>query len=680
MKHRLMAMLVLPAFIAACNQPKGTENNAAKPDFIKEDIDSTVNPANDFFDYANGGWIKNNPIPGDETSWGIGELVQKELYVRLQKINEDAAKQTNPTGVTQQIADFWTIGMDSAAADKNGIEPLRDELNKIAALQTPKDVMAQAAHMHTYGAGVFFDEGPAQDEKNSSVEAYYMSQGGLGLPNRDYYFNTDERTTRIRNAYPAFIAKVFMLLGADSVQAKAKAVAVVAMETKLAQSSRKLEDLRDPYKNYNKYAITSLHSLSPGIEWPVYLQAMGVAHVDSVIIGQPEFYKQLDKVLATEKIDVLKDYLTFHLVRTFAPYLSKPYADANFDFYGRILTGAEQQKPRWKRVLAAEEKAIGEALGQLFVKEYFDSTAKARYEQIVENVRAAYKVRIEKLDWMSDSTKQKAQHKLAAITKKVGYPDKWKDFSALKIDRKSFAGNMMRANQWWNNYELSKLGKPVDRSEWDMTPQTYNAYYNPSNNEIVLPAGMFTVPGFKDNELDDAFVYGYAAASTVGHEITHGFDDQGRQFDEKGNLRNWWSKEDEAQFKKRADVLVKQFNGMIAVDTIHLNGAASLGENLADLGGILLGLDAFRNTEVYKKGEKIMGFTPVQRFFLGYAYSWMYEIRKEKMASQVLTDVHVPAKFRVNGPVPNVADFYSAFNVKPGDKLYLPDSARVHLW
>ncbi|MDR3679424.1 MAG: M13 family metallopeptidase [Flavipsychrobacter sp.] len=680
MKQRLLAILALPLIMASCNQHHGSEQANSKPDFIKEDIDSTVNPADDFFEYANGGWEKKNPIPGDETSWGIGELVQKELYVRLLKINEDASKQTNPSGVSQQIADFWYSGMDSVTADKNGVEPLREELNKIAALQTPKDVMMQAAHMHTYGAGVFFDEGVSQDQKNSDAEAYYMNQGGLGLPNRDYYFNTDPRTTSIRNAYPGYIVSIFKLLGVDSVQAKTKATAIIAMETKLAQQSRKLEDLRDPYKNYNKYAIIKLRSLSPGIDWPVYLQQMGVAHVDSVIVGQPEFYTQLDKVLATENMQTLKDYMTISLVRTFAGYLSKPYADANFNFYGKILTGAEQQKPRWKRVLGAEEKAIGEALGQLFVKEYFDTTAKARYEQIVENVRAAYKVRIEKLDWMSDSTKQKAQHKLASIVKKVGYPDKWKDFSALKIDRKSFAGNMMRANQWWNNYEMTKLGKPVDRSEWDMTPQTYNAYYNPSNNEIVLPAGMFTVPGFKDNELDDAFVYGYAAASTVGHEITHGFDDQGRQYDEKGNLRNWWSKQDEEQFKKRSDVLVQQFNHMIAVDTIHLNGKASLGENLADLGGILLGLDAFRNTEVYKKGEKVMGFTPVQRFFLGYAYSWMYEIRKEKMASQVLTDVHAPAKFRVNGPVPNVADFYGAFNVKPGNKLYLPDSARVHLW
>ncbi len=678
MNTKLIALSFTALCFAACQPAKQKTEN--KMDILWADADSTVNPASDFFDYANGNWIKNNPIPADETSWGIGQLVQKELYERLRHINEEALKQDNATGITKKIGDFWYAGMDSAGIEKQGIEPLRDELSKIAALQTPKDVMAQAARMHTYGVGVFYDEGVSQDEKNSSENAYYMSQGGIGLPNRDYYFNTDERTTKIRNAYPGYVTTIFELMGVDSVQAKAKATAVIALETKLAAQSRKLEDLRDPYKNYNKMAISELHSLSPNIEWPVYLAAMGVQHVDSVIVGQPEFYKELDNVISKENMQTLKDYMSFHLVRTFASYMSTPFVDANFNFYSKLLRGAEQQRPRWKRVLDAEEAAMGEALGQLFVKEYFNETAKKRYEQIVENVRSAYRARMEKLDWMTDSTKQKALHKLAAIRKKVGYPDKWKDFSNLQIDRSSFAKNMMHANQWWSNFEMNKLGKPVDRDEWDMSPQTYNAYYNPSNNEIVLPAGMFTVPGYRDEQLDDALVYGYAAASTVGHEMTHGFDDEGRQYDENGNLRNWWTKQDEEQFKKRSDVLVKQFDGMIAVDTLHINGRASLGENLADLGGLLIGLDAFKQTDAYKKGEKIGGYTPLQRFFMGYALSWMIQIRKEQIASQILTDVHAPAKFRVNGPLPNVPDFYNAFNVKAGDKMYLPDSMRVNLW
>ncbi|NDC42932.1 MAG: M13 family peptidase, partial [Chitinophagia bacterium] len=323
---------------------------------------------------------------------------------------------------------------------------------------------------------------------------------------------------------------------------------------------------------------------------------------------------------------------------------------------------------------------LGESLGQLFVKEYFSPRAKERYEQIVENVRQAYAQRMQHLTWMSDSTRQRALHKLATIKKKVGFPDKWKDLSTLKVDRGAWATNMMRANSWWNSYELNKLGTPVDRNEWDMTPQTYNAYYNPSNNEIVLPAAMMTVPGYRDEQLDDALVYGYTAASTVGHEITHGFDDEGRQFDEMGNLRNWWLPQDSAQFTNRANLLVRQFNAMVPLDTLHINGKATLGENLADLGGILIGLDAFKQTNCYHKGEKIAGLTPLQRFFLGYSLGWMMATRPERLATQLLTDVHAPAKNRVNGPFPNVPEFYEAFDIKPGDKMYLPDSMRVHLW
>jgi len=677
MNKQLLWFGVAAMSLAACTNNTKT---AQKEDILKANIDTTVNAADDFFDYANGGWIKKNPIPGDETSWGIGKLVQNELYTRLQNINEKALKAGAKSGVDQQIGDFWFAGMDTLGIEKQGSAPLKEEMDKINAAKSAAEIMSAAAHLHTIGVGVFYDEGVSQDAKNSDVNAYYMNQGGLGLPNRDYYFNTDERTTKIRNAYPAYVATILKLAGNDSASADKKAAAIIALESQMAKASRKLEDLRDPYKNYNKMAINSLQKISPSINWPIYLKAMGVAHIDSVIVGQPEFYTQLDKLVHTTELQTLKDYMTFNLVRTFAPYMSQAFVDANFNFYSKLLRGAKEQRPRWKRVLDAEEGAMGEALGQLFVREYFSETAKKRYEQMVENVRSAYKARMEKLDWMSDSTRQKALHKLASIKKKVGYPDKWKDFSALKIDRSSFATNIMHSHEWWNNYTMNKLGKPVDRNEWDMTPQTYNAYYNPSNNEIVLPAGQLTVPGFRDEELDDALVYGYTAASTIGHEITHGFDDEGRQFDENGNLRNWWSKEDEAQFTKRAEVLVQQFNKMVVVDTLHINGKASLGENLADLGGILIGLDAFKQTETYKKGEKIQGQTPLQRFFLGYSLGWLYQIRSEQLASQIMTDVHAPAKNRVNGPFPNVPDFYEAFGVKAGNKMYLADSLRVRLW
>lgn len=678
MNKKFIGVIAVASIFTACNQPAPKE--AVKDDIIRSNMDTTVKPNDDFFQYANGGWIKTHPIPGDETTYGIGELVQKELYVKLQNINEEALKKGDKNGAGQRIGDFWFSAMDSNTIDKNGFAPLNEELGKIAAMKTKEDVMTQTAHMHSYGANVFFDEGVTQDPKHSDVEAYMMMQGGLGMPNRDYYFNTDARTAKIRNLYPGYVATLFKLMGNDSVLANKKAASIIALETNLAKASRKLEDLRDPYANYNKFAITKLNTLSPGIAWPKVLEQIGVKHVDSVIVGQPEFYKALDKVIATTDIEVLKDYMAFHLVATFSPYLSTPFVDASFNFYSKAIRGAEAQRPRWRRSLDAEESAIGEELGKLFVKEYFDATAKKRYEQIVENVRNAYKARIMKLDWMTDSTKQKAIHKLMAIQKKVGYPDKWKDFSALKIDRGPYALNMMRAHQWWNNYELSKLGKPVDREEWGMTPQTYNAYYNESNNEIVLPAAMMTVPGFRDAELDDALVYGYTAASTVGHEITHGFDDQGRQFDEHGNLCSWWSATDTAQFMKRANVLTLQFNKMVPLDTMHINGKATLGENLADLGGILIGLDAFKQTDTYKKGEKIHGMTPLQRFFHGYSLGWLMAERPERIATQLLTDVHSPAKYRVNGPFPNVPDFYEAFNIKEGDKMYIPDSMRVHLW
>ena len=678
MNKKFIGIITAASVFAACNQPM--HKDGVKEDILAAHLDTTVSPKDDFFAYANNGWIKNNPIPADETAWGVGELVQKELYTKLRKINDDALARNDQKGTGKQIGDFWFSAMDTVSIEKNGVEPLREELNKIAAMQNKDDVMTQAAHLHVYGANVFFDEGVAQDPKHSDVWAYDMNQGGLGLPNRDYYFNTDERTVKIRSEYPGYIASIFRLMGADDKTAEAKAKAIIALETTLAKSSRKLEDLRDPYTNYHKIAIKNLGGISPGIEWPKYLSLMGVKYVDSVIVGQPEFYAALGKAIATTDMQTLKDYMSFHLVTTFAGYLSKPFADANFNFYGKTIHGAQEQHPRWRRALDAEEGAIGEALGQLFVKEYFDVTAKARYEIIVENVRNAYKSRIEKLTWMDDSTKQKAIHKLTAIRKKVGYPDKWKDFSAMKIDRGPYALNMLHANLWWNNYQMSKLGKRVDRDEWDMTPQTYNAYYNESNNEIALPAAMMTVPGYKDAELDDALVYGYTAASTVGHEITHGFDDQGRKFDEFGNLRSWWSDADTAHFVVRSNILVQQFNKMVPIDTTHINGAATLGENLADLGGILIGLDAFKQTDAYKKGEKIAGLTPLQRFFLGYSLGWLMEERPERVANQLHTDVHSPAKYRVNGPFPNVPEFYEAFGIKPGDKMYLADSLRVHLW
>ena len=664
--------LLLFAFI---NSP---ESN--KADILAANIDNSVNPGDDFFEYANGGWIKKTPIPASESAWGIGNLVQDEIYNRLKKINMDAIHAKNTPGtINQKIGDFWQIGMDTLALNKAGISPMQPELNKINGIQNIAGLMAEAADLNMKGVNCLFSDYVAQDDKNSEMMAFKLDQGGLGMPNREYYFKTDERTEKVRAAYKNYLQKTFRQLGDREAAAQKAAEEVYVLETKLATASRKLEDLRDPYKNYNKMDLDGINKLASNINWKEYTKNIGIAKIDSVIVGQPEFYAALSHELNSTGLETWKNYLRFHLLMSFSGYLDKTSFD-NFFEYRKSLSGAKEPRPRWKRVLDAEEAAIGEALGQLFVKEYFNKTAKKRYTDMVEAIREAYRQCIHQLTWMSDSTKQKAFVKLDKITKKIGYPDKWKDFSALKIDRSSFAANVKRANQWWHNYNIKKLGKPVDRTEWDMTPQTYNAYYNPSNNEIVLPAGIFAVPGFKDEELDDALVYGYAGASTIGHEITHGFDDQGRQYDEAGNLKNWWNKKDEEEFNTRANAIIRQFSEFNPVDTLHINGDATQGENIADLGGMLLGLDAFKKTAAFKQNKKIAGLTQLQRYFLGYALGWMQQERKERLASQVMTDVHAPAKERVNGPLVNIPEFYEAFGIKKGDKMYRADSIRVNIW
>lgn len=663
--------------LASCNNA-GKEKSGDKPDILAANLDSTVSPGEDFFQYANGGWIRRTPIPGAESGWGIGNMVQDEIYQRLKKINEDAAKEKAAAGSTsQKIGDFWKSGMDSVNIDKAGLSPLQPDLKAIDAISNTDQLIAAAANLHKKSVGGFFGTYVGQDDKNSEVMAFFVSQGGLGLPNRDYYFDTDERTQKIKAAYREYMSKTFRQL--DTVSAAKNAEAVFALETRLAKASRKLADLRDPYKNYNKMSWAQIGAIAPNINWNEYTKITGANKVDSVIVGQPEFLKALSAEVKATSLDTWKSYLKLRLLQASASYLDHVTFNNYFE-YRKSLTGATEPRPRWKRVLDAEEDAIGEALGQLFVKEYFGETAKKRYNDIVENVRAAYKERITKLSWMSDSTKQKAYEKLAKITKKVGYPDKWKDFSALKIDDGPWILNVQRGAEWWHNYEINKLGKPVDRSEWGMNPQEYNAYYNPSNNEIVMPAGIFAVPGYRDEDLDDAVVYGYAAASTIGHEITHGFDDQGRQYDAAGNLKNWWTKTDEDEFSKRASMIIRQFNEFVPVDTLHINGDATQGENIADLGGMLIGLDAFKKTDAYKKNEKIAGLTQLQRYFMGYALGWLYTVKKERLANLVKTDVHSPAKERVNGPVVNIPEFYEAFGIKKGDKMYRPDSLRVNIW
>jgi putative endopeptidase len=569
--------------------------------------------------------------------------------------------------------------MDSASVEKNGISPLNELLTKIEAIKSKTDLVNVLTELQLCGVNPAYSIGVGQDMKLSDQNSVYLSQGGLGMPDRDYYFNMDTRTQRIRAEYLTHMTTMLTLVDKDSIKAKTQSNSVLKLETSLASAHKKLEDLRDPYANYHKMSIAQVNALTSAINWKEAFAKMNIKS-DSVIVGQPAFYTKLNALINSEPIDNWKAYLRWQLVSSYAPYLSSAFDKANFNFYYKTLNGSKEQRPRWKRVLDAQENAIGEALGQLFVKEYFPEKTKKRYDNLVEQIVISYREHIQKLDWMSDSTKVKAIVKLNAITKKVGYPSTWKDYSRMDIGKESYCKNVIESRKWHFNYEAEKLNKPVDRTEWSMTPQTYNAYYNPSNNEIVLPAAIFTAPGYKDEDIDDAVIYGYVGASTIGHELTHGFDDEGRQFDEKGNLKNWWSKEDAAKFKAKADLLVDQFNKFVVLDSLHPNGRASLGENIADLGGIVIALDAFKKTAQFKEGKSIHGLTPLQRYFMGYAYGWMQTRTPEKLASQLMTDVHAPIFLRVNGPMSNCDEWYRVFNVSSSNKLYRDSMSRVRIW
>ena len=685
-----MKKITITAFISAAlcfyNCSNKTEQEStkelAKEDILRADLDTTIDPGVDFFSYANGGWIKHNPIPGTESRWGIANLVTDEIKERLRKINEEAVQITNaPKGSANQIiGDIYATAMDSDAIEKAGISDIKPELGLISNMQSKDELTSLSAMLETQAIQPFFEMYIAQDEKNSSVMVLKLNQGGLGMPGREYYLNNDERTHNIRNEYIKHLEKTFELLGDAPEAAKKSRADVLNFETNLAKACRTLEQLRDPYANYNKRSVNDLMKAYPSINWVSLFEKDGIKHIDSLVIGQPEFFTALDKNIKSAPVEVLKNYFKWNLVSGMASYLNKEIAAEHFHFYSTVLNGVKTQKPRWKRAIEFENQYIGELLGQQFVKEVFSEQAKQRYEKMVKAMVEAYAEHIKKLDWMSETTKQRALVKLNTITPKVGYPNKWKDFSALDVSRKSYARNVINLNKWWFSHDINKIGKPVDRAEWDMAPQEYNAYYNPSSNEIVVPAAQLAVPGYKDEELDDALVYGYSAASTIGHELTHGFDDEGRQFDEKGDLKNWWTKDDEEKFNKRTKLYIDQFNQYVVLDSMHVRGMATLGENIADLGGIVIGLDAFKKTEQYKKGEKIAGLTPLQRFFLGYSLGWLGHQTPDKLANQIITNVHAPNNLRVNGPFSNIPEFYEAFGIKQGQAMWRPDSVRVKIW
>jgi putative endopeptidase len=649
--------------------------------YLDQFVDRAVSPRDDFFQFSVGKWLREHPIPKSERSWGVSDVIQEETYQRLLGLSQAAAASRPTPGTNQQkIGDFWFAAMDTATIAKQGFAPLDSEFARIAAIKDIPTLTTEVAHLQYIGVGALYGLYLFQDEKNSDRYAVHLYQGGLGLPSRDYYVDTDDRSRTLRREYVAHVGRMLRLLGATPAEATNQAAIVMAIETDLAKASRKLEDLRDAIRNYNAMRLDSVAKLTPSIRWREHLADEKITGVDTVIVGQPEFFQQVERSLRAHPIDHWKIYLRWQLAHTFAPEAGGRFDAENFRFFGTILNGTLEQRARWKRMLDEEEGYLGDALGQLYVARYFSPKTKQRYEKLTDDIFAAFGDRIRNLGWMTQPTKDRALRKLSTVTKKVGYPTKWKDYSTYAVDRRSFLGNAVRGNIWRSDDAIAKLHKPVDRSEWSMTPQTYNAYYNPSNNEIVLPAAVFILPGIADSLVDDAIVYAYGGGTTIGHEITHGFDDQGRQFDEKGNMQSWWTPADEKEFNRRTQGIVRQYNTYIAVGTMHVNGAATQGENIADLGGINLAWDAFRKTDEYKRGTKIGGFTPAQRFFIGWSLGWMNQLRPENLAVRVKTDVHAPSPLRVIGPVTNMVPFYDAFGVKPGDKMYRSDANRVQIW
>jgi putative endopeptidase len=644
--------------------------------------DTTVVPGDDFFHFANGGWFKKHPIPNSENSNGIFRTIADTINNQIKSICETSAKNTDAVKGSneQKIGDFYASGMDTLSIEKASLKPLATEFAKIQAIKDIPTLMNTIGHLHTIGVGSAFSFGVGQDDKISSKNALFFSQGGLGLGERDYYFNTDPETVKIRTEYVKHIQAIMELTGDDTTKAKNAASTIMKLETDLAKNSRKLEALRDPIKNYNKMTLVQFKASTPSIAWENVLPQLGIAKADTVIVGQPEFYKGLDKIVATYAIEDWKMYLKWDVVNTYAAYLNNAIEKQNFAFYSTVMNGVKEQKPRWKRIVEQTNGSLGELIGQVYVKDYLPNGSKEKLLEIGNNIRDVYAQHIKKLDWMSDETKKKALFKLSKIVMKVGYPDKWKDLSSVVINRDTYCNNVMAVNKWAYNYMIKKYGNPVDRTEWGMFPQTYNAYYNPSNNEICVPACNILVPGFKGRMPDDAILYGIIGGSTFGHEITHGFDDQGSQYDDKGNLRDWWTKEDKEKFTQKTKAIVAQFNKFEPLKGKFINGDATQGENIADLGGVVMGYEAFKKTAQFKNNEKISKLTPEQRYFLSYGYAWMVQAKDESVARQIMSDVHSPAQFRIIGPLMNIAEFYKAFNVKPNNKMYLPEKDRVVIW
>ncbi len=645
-----------PADKAADGQPAGKLTSGVERSFM----DPAISPCKDFYTYANGAFDKV-PIPGEYSAYGVNQELDERNFAILKEILERSARTGGPKGsVVQRVGDFYAAGMDEATIDREGLRPLAPWLSRIQEIADPKELIAVIAQLQAQGLDVGFRLDVVIDDKDTTAMIAGFSQGGLGLPERDYYFREGADAEEIRAAYVSHIARILGLAGDAPASAKASADSIMNFETRLAKSSRTLVELRDPEKNYTKLKRTALFKLAPDLDWGRYFATIDFPGKETdVLVRQPEFFTAVGKLFASEPLAVWRDYLRWHLLSASANYLTKPFVEEHFSFYGKKLSGATELRPRWKRVLAAEDAAIGEDLGRLYVQKAFSPAAKARALTMLNYIKQAMRKRIEAAEWMSQATKAQAYKKLDTMRSKVGYPDKWRDYSKLDIARRPYVLNAFAGNVFEFRRELAKLGKPVDRDEWEMTPQTNNAYYEPTLNEMCFPAGILQRPFF-DEKADDATNYG-AIGATMGHELTHGFDDEGRQYDSQGNLKNWWTGDDANRFQERAERVARQYDAFEVLPRLHINGHQTLGENIADIGGLRVAYAAFELATREKKAAPLDGFTPDQRFFIAFAQSWRTNERPEAVRLHVGSDVHSPIRWRVLGSVANFPEFYKAF-------------------
>lgn len=671
MKKIILSLLLIAVFVPVFSQPAINPAN----------MDLSVKPGDDFFRYANGTWMKNNPVPPDQTRYGAFDELRENNIIQVKSIAEECAADLNaPKGSNKQkIGDFYASGMDLAKINSLGYAPIKNELEAIRNLKSKDEILKHIAYLNSIGIYPLFGFGVRADSKNSTMNITGMRQSGLTLANRDYYIKDDPRMKSIREELAKHIAVNFKLVGYDESTATSLAESVLKFEIILAQAFYSNLELRDPDKNYNKMSLDDLITLCPAIDWKAYLKYIDVENPGDINVGQKDYIAKLSGIWTDVSADDLKTYLEWKVINNAAPYLSDDFVNANFEFNGKFMSGAQEIRSRDKRVIDVVNGSLGEALGELYVAKYFPPSAKQRILDLVANLKVALANRIENLKWMSDKTKLEAKAKLDRIGVKVGYPDKWKDYSKIEITRDSYWQNVINVRKFFYHDNLSELGKPVDKTKWGMSPQTVNAYYSATNNEICFPAGILQPPFFFA-EGDDAVNYG-GIGVVIGHEISHGFDDQGRKFNKDGNLNDWWTEEDAQNFKNQADVLVKQYDNFFVLDTFHVDGKLTLGENIADLGGVSISQDALEMA--WKKNppaKETDGFTPLQRYFLSYAQIWRGNIRDNELLKRLKEDVHSPSEARVNGIVYNVPEFYEAFNIQKDAKMYKPSELRAVIW